>query len=110
MPFGSSFAGVDETVLERDGDVLGETDADEARRGDGVAVSDQRDGFARAHDFAVLEGVQRGDQIRDIGCVHCTPGYPKSRGCSGPQLVQTGPLGNLRASSGMGAALRRRYF
>ena len=32
------FRGVDEAVLERDGDVLGETDADEARRGDGVAI------------------------------------------------------------------------
>ena len=64
---------LDEAVLERDRDVLGEADADEARRGDRVAVPDQRDGLARGHDLAVLERVQRGDEIGDIGCVHAVP-------------------------------------
>src|SRR5664279_5330251 len=52
-----------EADLERDGDVLGEADADESRRRERVAATDQRNGLARAHDLAVLEGMQGGDQF-----------------------------------------------
>ena len=37
----------EEALLERDRDVLGEADADEAAGGDRVAVADQRDRLAR---------------------------------------------------------------
>jgi len=65
---------IQETVLERDRDVLGETNADEARRCDGVTAPDQRDRVARTDDFATLERMQCCHQIGDVGCVHAFPG------------------------------------
>ena len=54
-------------LFERDGDVLREADADEAAGGDRVAVANQRDGFARGDDLAVLERVQRFEQLPLVG-------------------------------------------
>ena len=41
-----------EALLQRDGDVLRKSDADEARGGNGVAVANQLDRLAGAHHFA----------------------------------------------------------
>ncbi len=85
-------------LFERDGDVLRKPDADEAAGGDGVAVANQRDGFARGDDLAVLERVQRFEKLPLVGRGHRT------------QYAQTGSLARRRASSGIGIAFTRRYF
>ena len=56
----------EEALLDRDGDVLGEADADEAGGGQRVAVADQRHRLARRDDLAVLERVQRLQQALAI--------------------------------------------
>ena len=55
-------ASLEEALLERHDDVLGDADADEARGGDGVAVADQRDRLGRRHDLAAFEGAQGVEQ------------------------------------------------
>ena len=65
--------GLDIALFERDGDVLGEADADEAAGGDGVAVANQRNRFARADDLAVLERAQRVEQLPLVGRRHRSP-------------------------------------
>ena len=52
------FAGFDEALLQRDGDVLGEADADKAGRGKRVAIVDQLHRFARGDDLALLETLE----------------------------------------------------
>ncbi len=70
------------TLFERDGDVLREPDADEAAGGDGVAVANQRDGFARGDDLAVLERVQRFEQLPLVGRAHGSRRKPWSNPAS----------------------------
>ncbi len=61
QPFGPAnavrilLARLDEALLERNGDVLGEADADEATGGDRIAVMDQLHRFACGDDLALLE-------------------------------------------------------
>ena len=62
--------GFDVAFLERDGDVFREADADEAAGGDRVPIANQRDGLTRADDLAVLEGVQRSEELSLVGGRH----------------------------------------
>ncbi len=65
-------------LFQGDGDVLGKADADEAAGGDGVAVANQRNGFARADDLATLERVQCFEKTPRVGRGHGSRGKPWS--------------------------------
>jgi hypothetical protein len=59
---GIGFLRFEKTRFERDGDVFGKADADEAAGGDGVAVADQLHRLAGAHQLAGVAAAQGRDQ------------------------------------------------
>ena len=78
----------EKTLLQRDGDVLGEADADETAGGNGVAVADETDGFSGGDNLAAFldrvlrifqQGVRSGGHGR--GLLVVVPACPVRRQC-----------------------------
>ena len=67
----AAVAGFNEALLQGDGDVLGEADADKAAGGQGVAIADQGHGLAGADHLAAVRGAQRGNH--GVGISHWGP-------------------------------------
>ena len=75
---------LEEPLFQRDGDVLGKPDADEAARGDRVARADELHRVGRRHRLAVVHRAQRPEALIGIAVHGTSPAarprsqYPES--------------------------------